>query len=253
MFSVRSDEDRADEHIDRHEWNEASILLSRIFNPSVRVLNKLGWLSLEHLNDLDGALHYHEHALTKSIDSEKADSEFYLGKVYQKLHRNDEALVMYTQAFEWLNTQQQPDWVKISRCLVGMSTTQRAMKRLDNALDCAEQALLIREHRIVPRDEFGIAACLGNMGNILHDQGDIERALTCALRALHLLNACPKGDPRLAAALNNVGALYQTLGENEKAREYFQRALQTLPDEKHPHHESTQSNMNQLDLEETRE
>ena len=213
-------------------------------------MNKLGWLSLEHFNDLDGALHYHEQALTKSINEEQAESELYLAKVYQKLQRNDEALAMYTQAFEWLNTQKQPDWVKIARCLVGMSTTQRAMGRLENALDCAEQALAIREHRIKPRDDFGIAACLGNMGNILHDQGDIDRALSCALQALNLLNTCQKGDPRLAAALNNLGALYQSADENEKAREYFQRALQSLPDEKHPHHESTLANINQLNLHE---
>lgn len=166
------------------------------------------------------------------------------------MQRNDEALAMYTQAFEWLNTQKQPDWVKISRCLVGMSTTQRALGRLDNALDCAEQALAIREHRIEPRDEFGIAACLGNMGNILHDQGDIDRALSCALRALHLLNRCQTGDPRLAAALNNVGTLYQSIGEAEKAREYYQRALQSLPNEKHPHHECTLENINHLNLHE---
>lgn len=200
------------------------------------------------MNDPDGALDCHEQAIARSVDREHAESHCYLAKVYQKIERYDEALEMYSQAYQWFDNQDTQDWVMIARCLVGMSTTQRALQRLDNALDCAERALAIREQRIIPRDEFGIAACLGNLGNIFHDQGDLPQALAYTLRAAELLNICGQGDPRLAAVLNNLGALYQSVGESEKAREYFQRALECLPDENHPHHTSTLANINQLDL-----
>lgn len=228
-FVFRTDEDLADEHIARQQWQEAATILSRIPSPNVRVLNKHGWLLLEYLNDVNSALDCHEQALTRSIDQEKAESQFYLAKVYEKLQRYDEALKMYSQAFQWFDNQDKQDWVLIARCLVGISTTQRALQRFDQALDCAERALAIREHRITPQDEFDIAACLENLGNILHDRGDLDRALEHALRAVELLSSCGHGDPRLAAALNNLGALYQSAGENDKAREYFQRALECLP------------------------
>jgi len=134
----------------------------------------------------------------------------------------------------------------IARCLIGLGNTHWARGELTEALACAERALVLREHAVHPRNEFEIAACLGNMGNILHDQGDISRALVCAKRAVDILSACGRGDPRLAAAYNNLGAMYQACKEYGKAREYFERALKTLPDENHPHRKSTLNNIARL-------
>ncbi|CAF5186083.1 unnamed protein product, partial [Rotaria magnacalcarata] len=89
--------------------------------------------------------------------------------------------------------------------------------------------------------------CLGNLGNILHDQGDAEQALGYAQQAVDLLTIHGKNDLRLAASLNNLGAMYLACGQNDKARENFERALEHLKDENHPYRQSASNNIARLD------
>jgi tetratricopeptide (TPR) repeat protein len=164
------------------------------------------------------------------------------------MKQHAEAFKAYSQALQWFESEKKRDLHMIARCLIGLGNAQWARQQLDEALNFAERALAIREHEIKPRNDFDVAACLGNMGNILHDQGDVDRALSCATRAVDLLGACGKGDPRFAAALNNLGAMYQANGNLIKAREYFQRALESFPNENHPHRKSTLANIARLDM-----
>jgi tetratricopeptide (TPR) repeat protein len=157
-----------------------------------------------------------------------------------------ESIKCYTEALHLYEQEPIKDSTMIARCLVGLGNVHWTRGELQEALACAERALILREHVIQPRNEFDIAACLGNMGNILHDQGDISRALVCATRAVDILSSCAPGDPRLAAALNNLGAMYQGCGDYIKAREYFERALRSLPDENHPYRKSTLNNIARL-------
>jgi tetratricopeptide (TPR) repeat protein len=157
-----------------------------------------------------------------------------------------EALKHFRQALEWYEKEPVKDSAMIARCLVGLGNAHWARKELDDALACAERALLLREHAVKPRNDFEIAACLGNMGNILHDQGDFSRALSCAKRAVEILTRYGKNDPQLAAALNNLGAMYQACEDYGKAREYFERALKCIDDENHPHRKSTMNNIARL-------
>ena len=237
----------ADGLLARHEWSRAAQLLSRISNPSVRVLNKLGCLLREHLHDLPGSLNCHEQGLARADGRERAETLTHLGKVHHSLKQYDSALEFYTVALAWYENEEEKDLVMMARCLVGLGSAHRALGQLHQALGYAERALAIREYDIKPRNDFDIAACLGNLGNILHDQGDTQRGLWYAKRAVVLLNACGKGDPRLAAALNNLGAMHQSNGDLVKAREYFERALACLPTEDHPHGESTWDNLAQLE------
>ncbi len=247
-FFSSDDEALADEHIARGEWAQAASILARITDPSARVLNKSGCLLREHLNDLPGSLECHQRALLKAIYREKAETLIYLGSVYNNMKQYDEAFKVYSQALQWLEHERKRDPSLIARCLVGLGNTQWARQQLDDALLYAERALAIRENEIKPRNDFDIAACLGNLGNILHDQGDMERALLNATRAVDLLNACGKGDPRLSAALNNLGAMHQANGNLVKAREYFELALESLPNENHSHRKSTLANIARLEI-----
>jgi tetratricopeptide (TPR) repeat protein len=158
----------------------------------------------------------------------------------------DEAIKHFKQALQFYEKEPVKDSAMIARCLVGLGNAYWACQELDEALVCAERALVLREHAIKPRNDFEIAACLGNMGNILHDQGDITRALSCAKRAVDILTRSGKDDPRLAAALNNLGVMYQACEDYGKAREYFERALKCLPDQNHPHRKSTLNNIARL-------
>ena len=221
--------------------------LHRIREPSVRVLNKIGAIQREHARDLPKALEFHRKALAKAVDDERAETLIYLGKVHQDLKDYDEALKCFSDNLHWYEEHRETDGINIARCLVGIANAQRGRKHLDAALDAAERALAIREYQIEPKNEFDIAASLGTIGNILHDQGDFYRALVYAKKAVEILSRCGQGDPRLAAALNNLGAMYQTNGDPSKAREYFQKAIEALPSEDHPYGESATVNLAQIE------
>ncbi len=74
----------------------------------------------------------------------------------------------------------------------------------------------------------------------------MERVLECSKRAVDLFSKCEKDDPRLAASLNNLGAIYQVCGNYSKARECFERAFESLPDENHPYRTSVLNNIARL-------
>lgn len=246
-FLLSDDEAEADELIKHGNWAQAVDALARIENANVRVLNKQGCLLRERLHDLPGALECHEEALGKATDRGKADTLIYLGIVYHDMKQYTEALKHFSLALQWCDKQNPKDPSMIARCLVGLGNAYWARRELDEALDCTQRALAIREQEVHPRNDLDIAACLGNLGNILHDQGDYERALAYAKQAVDLLSTSGKSDLRLAAALNNLGAMYQANGDYEKARENFERALQTVPEENHPYRTSTLNNIARLD------
>ena len=230
----------------RGEWGPAIQALSRIDDPDVRVLNKAGCILRENLQDLPNALECHERALRQATGGERADTLMYLGIVHNDMRQHEEALKCYSQALQWYENETPRDPATIARCLVGLGNSHWACQQLDEALECTQRALVLREQEVKPVNEFEIAGCLGNMGNILHDRGDMEGALVCAKRAADILSRCGPGDPRLAAALNNLGAMYQVCEDYVKAREYFQRALETLPIENHPYRISTLNNVSRL-------
>jgi tetratricopeptide (TPR) repeat protein len=243
---LSEDEAAADEFMSRGEWTQAADAFGRIDNPNVRVLNKLGCLLREHLQNLPGALECHQQALLKATDREQAETLMYLGIVHNDMKQPDEAMKYYSQALQWYENVKPKDPAIIARCLVGLGNAHWACGNLDEALDCAERALVLREQEVKPRNDFDIAGCLGNMGNILHDQGNMERALECSKRAVDLFSKCEKDDPRLAASLNNLGAIYQVCGNYSKARECFERAFESLPDENHPYRTSVLNNIARL-------
>ena len=197
---------------------------------------------------MPGAVNYHQKALAKASDREKDETLIYLGLALHKMQEYSKAFQCCSQALQSLENEKKHDLVLIARALVGMGNAKWALNELDEALEYAERALAIREHEIKPRNDFDIAACLGNIGNIVYGQGDIQRALACAKRVVDLLTACGGGDPRLAAALNNLGAMHQSNGDLVKAREHFERALECLPTGDHPHRKSTLHNIARLDL-----
>ncbi|CAF3131274.1 unnamed protein product [Rotaria socialis] len=246
-LAVCNDEAEADELIARGNWAQAVDALARIEDPNVRVLNKHGCLLRERLQDLPGALECHEQALGKATDKGKAETLIYLGIVYHDMKQYAEALNQYSQALQWFDKQKSRDPNMIARCLVGLGNGYWARRELDEARDCTERALAIREHEVEPKNYADIASCLGNLGNILHDQGHVERALDYAKQAADLLTIHGTNDLRLAASLNNLGAMYLACGQNDKARENFERAIELIKDENHPYRQSALNNIVRLD------
>jgi tetratricopeptide (TPR) repeat protein len=246
--TTSDDEALADEYIARSQWSQAATALARIIDPSVRVLNKRGCLLREHLHDLQGASQCHEQALITALDRDKAETLAYLGIVRYQQAQYENAYRSYSDALHWYENEMKQDPTMIAHCLVGMGNAKWALTELVDALTYTERALNIREHEIKPRNDFDVAACLGNIGNILHDQGELDRALTYATRTVQVLTTCGQDDPRLAAALNNLGGMYQSMGNIDQARNYFQRALNSLHADDHPYRTSTLNNIARLDV-----
>ena len=98
----------------------------------------------------------------------------------------------------------------IAHCLAGLGNAQWEHRQLTETFNYAERALAIRAHEVKPRNDLDRDACLSTMGNILHAQGNVERALSCATRAANILSVFEKDDLRLVAALNDLGAIHQT-------------------------------------------
>lgn len=211
-------------------------------------MNKHGCILREQFKDLTGALKLHQQALEQATRHERAETLIYIGIVSNNQNQFENAMKVFKQALELLEKEKKHDYSLIARCLNGLGNAKAGLGQLDDALDCAERALAIREHQIQPRNDFDIAASLGNIGSILHDMGDIKRAFEYAQRAVQLLTSCGQGDLHLAAALNNLGAMYQTSKDFVKAREYFQRALDSISDENHPYRQLTLENLTALDL-----
>ena len=239
FFHCSDEEEQADVCIERGQWLKASKLLSEIPNPSTRIFNKLGSLYREHLNDPSTALKYHMDALAKAEQSEKGETMILMGLCHQALKNYDDAFQTYSKAAKLLEKETEKKLPLISRCYVGMGNAKKSLKNLDAALEYTEQALAIREHQIQPRNDYDVASCLSNIGNILHEQHEYKRAIVYTSRAVELFSVCAPKDPRLAAALNNLGAMYQSTGQFDEAEQCFQRALDVLSDENHPYREST--------------
>ena len=246
-FFFSKDEAEGDELLSRGNWAQAADAFDRIKEPNVRVLNKHGCVLRERLQDLEGALECHQEALNKATDRGRAETYIYLGIVRHDMGQHAEALQCYSEGLKWFEEEKHRDPAMIARCLVGTSNVHWTRREFDDALDCAERALVLREQEVKPRNEFDIASCVGNIGNILHDQGDLDRALVYAKRAVEILSQCAQGDRRLAAALNNLGAMHQARGDYAFARENYEQALRTFPDQNHPYRQSTLNNIARLD------
>ena len=244
----RSSENEAegDAFAAKGSWIQAANAYDRVIDPSARVLNKRGCLLRDHLQNLRGALACHQYALEKSSDRVHAETLVYLSITHEDLEQYNEALQCCTRALRWFEGETPRDAAMIARCLVGKSNMHWARRDLDEAYDCIERALALHEHKVHPRNDLDIAACLSNMGQILRDQNQMEPAFACARRAVEILHVCGRGDRRHAVALNNLGTMYQATGDYGKARECFVRALQSLPDENHPDRQNTRENIVRL-------
>jgi len=69
---------------------------------------------------------------------------------------------------------------------------------------------------------------LYNMGNVCSVKGELDRSVACYEKAIELLDV--KGDTfNQAQALKNAGSSYEQLGNDQKAEEYYRKALECVP------------------------
>lgn len=247
-FYTRDEEAKAIEYTMLGEYQQAVNIYASISDPNARVLNAQGCLLHEHLGNSASALECYQRALTKAQGNERVETLILLGTVHNRLKQHDDADKYFSEGIKLLENENQKNPSLHAKCLLGMSNIYFARRNFDDALYCIEQSLAIREDEVKPRNDFEIAACLGNMANIFHHKGDTKQALQRATQCVELLRECTDGDPRLAGALNNLGAFHRYNGDLAQARHCFEEALACLRNTNHPYHKSTLNNIARLNL-----
>lgn len=228
-------------------YAQAADAYDRVKNPNVRVLNKHGSLLRERLQDPQGALDRHLRALEKATERGRAETFIFLGLAHHDLGQQGDALQCYSQTLRIVDEDKHRDPGISARAYAGMANVYWVQRDLEKALECAKRALVIREKEIRPRNDTDVATSLGNIGNILHDKGDVDTAIVYGRQAVDLLIHCAPGDRRLAAALNNLGAMHQSKGDYIQARDYYKQALESMPTEHLVYRQVAENNIAQID------
>lgn len=189
--------------------------------PSAKILNKLGHLYREHLNDPASSLFYHQQALEKVENDEQYETFFYIGKTCFQLKEFPSSLRFYTAAFEYFQNEKEKHPLMISRCLIGLSDVHLQWKNFDAAMKNAEKALKIVETEILPLDKIAMSVALRTIGRIHFSQGENKIALEYVRRSLEILekNSAP------LESLNLLSEIYRSIGDQGKARKFSELAL----------------------------
>jgi len=109
-----------------------------------------------------------------------------------------------------------------------------------------ERALAVCE-RILGPEHPDTAARYNDLGQLLHDQGDLQGAMLCYERALSIYERAFGSDsPYTASSLSNLGVLLYSTGNLEQARTYFERAQIVFEQVLGPEHPHTAANLNNL-------
>jgi tetratricopeptide (TPR) repeat protein len=104
--------------------------------------------------------------------------------------------------------------IQIDNCFLEQSELEEALGQHKQAEAVAKQT----------GDGQGLAAALGNMGNVCHDKGELDEALSYLERALQIDREMGS---RLGEAnqLNNMGIVCWLRGEPDRAAELLNEAL----------------------------
>lgn len=111
--------------------------------------------------------------------------------------------------------------IALAQAWTGVTAITFRLDRFERALEAAETALALR---LKVGDKVQIAFATMNMGNVVHAQGDNDRAMALYEECLKLLR---EADNRagMVIPLLNVGGVYFGMGKVQEALAYFQQSL----------------------------
>lgn len=146
-----------------------------------------------------------------------------LGKLYQELHRLEQAEIQYQQAIS-LYQFHFPDSVEFANCLELIGSLYREMKRYVESEAIYLKAIPIYSSHF--SQEFGYAICLANLGILYKEMQRYEQAEIQLLQAILLFQARFSRDLSFANSLKTLGDLYR---ETAICTESEAMYLQALP------------------------
>lgn len=108
--------------------------------------------------------------------------------------------------------------------LLNAATAYRAGGDYAQALRLYKQALQIYEG-MIPPDDYRYAGLYNNMSILLEKMEENEEAITCARKALAIMEKIEGGEIQTAVSLTNLALVYFKVSEPGQARELLERAL----------------------------
>ena len=144
-----------------------------------------------------------------------------LGRHKEAIEKLDEAHSIYEETFG-------PEHANVALVLMEKAESYRQLGQLDRALEMSEEALRIKRRDPEFAENDGFAAALGDVGNVLFDQGRYPEAMAKFEEALAIFRRL-HGDTHVHAAniLVSMGNLLRRQGKYDEALKLHKRALKT--------------------------
>ena len=153
------------------------------------------------------------------LDDTLIAAKLELGVSYNETGDNDEAMKIFTSAFEQAEKLGDKQGMGITLNSIGIMNAIGG--EYDTALGCYERSLKIKEEL---GDKAGMAAPLGNIGNIHFYRGEYDAASEYHDRSLKIEEEI--GDKSsMVQTLMNIGYVHNYRGEYDTALEYYDRSL----------------------------
>lgn len=108
--------------------------------------------------------------------------------------------------------------------LLNAATAYRAAGDYAQALRYYRQALQIYDGLLQP-DDYRYAGLYNNMSILLEKMEENEEAISCAEKALAIIESLEGGEMETATTLTNLALLYFKVSRHEQAKELLERAL----------------------------
>ena len=189
---------------------------------------------MSDLGDYNGALNFHEKALTVTkqlfdeSDPEMAQCYIYIGAAYSDLGEYNKALNYHNKALSiWQSVLNEND-PDLAQCYNNIGSVYYYLNEEAKALEYHNKALTIRKNAF-GENHPTVAVDYNNIGTVYTNLGEYDKALEHLGHALNIWQSVlGEHHPDVAQCYNNIGVAYFLQGDYGTSLEYFSQALQIL-------------------------
>lgn len=163
----------------------------------------------------------------KEIDNKILTVRGIIAKVYPlfRLAKNQEALDAISEGEIIINSLNDEQRALLKEDIAALMNTKGVVSllkgRLDIALECLQNSLILREEI---GNQLNIATSLNNLGLIYEAKGELSLALDYQQRSLSI-NTKIGNKYHIATSLNNIGVIFNSQGDPDAALEYFHKSV----------------------------
>jgi tetratricopeptide (TPR) repeat protein len=150
-----------------------------------------------------------------------------LGRALEKRERYDDALAVYQERLEILESLPEPDHHAIGVTLDDIGDVRRAQGRTDEAIGLYRRAADHERRAGASGNPRSLATTLLSLGRALQDKGDDDAALGAYGQRLAILSSLPTSDPQAEGiTLHDIGNVRRKQGRIDDAIELYRQAAE---------------------------